>query len=184
MLSMTADQTIALTSVIASGVVALVAVVGSITTGALDRRARRKEARVARQQPRLERAYLELATYAHRRRKEANTIRSTLTPNRPTTPLPTAEIERAYALVVSIASEQVRALILEFGTVLTSIWNADIAMSAIEHPAAEAQAAQAADPAAWSETYAAFGKGIAEAKQNLADIEDRLYEQMRRELGE
>ena len=79
MISMTADQTIAMTSVITSGAVAVLAVLATVVTGFLDRRARRKEARIARMQPRLERTYLELATYVHRRRMEANAIRPFMT---------------------------------------------------------------------------------------------------------
>ena len=75
---MTPDQQIALASVISSGAVAMAAVIGSVVTGHLDRRARRKDAQISREQPRLERTYLELATYVHRRRLEAEAIMSSI----------------------------------------------------------------------------------------------------------
>jgi hypothetical protein len=42
---------------------------------------------------------------------------------------------------------------------------------------------QRADLAAFRARYADLGKGLADAKQKLADTEDRLYEQIRRELS-
>ena len=179
---MTPDQQIALASVIASGMVALAAVTASVLTGYLDRRDRRKEARISRQQPRLERTYLELAGYVHRRRIEANAIRPFMTTAgqqkpRPVTP---EEIERVRSLVVSIASDEVRGILDEFNASLVEISNADATLSGMERESA--QTGREVNTEAWGGTERDYDKRIDDAKAALNDIEDRLHEQIRGEL--
>jgi hypothetical protein len=182
---MTPDQQIALASVITSGTVALAAVGGIVWTGHLDRRDRRKESRISRQQPRLERTYLELATYVHRRRLEADAIRPFMTvagqqAPRPVTP---EEIERVRSLVMSTASDEVRDIIDEFNAALGEISNADATLSGMEHETAKT--GREANTEAWGGTERDYDKRIADAKAVLHDIDERrLHEQVRRELGE
>src|SRR5215468_3837505 len=100
MARVTPEQQIALSSVIVTGSVAVLTVLGAITNSVLDRRARAKEAHTARSQDRLERTYLELLGYTHRQRMRANAIRPLVTYPAQPKPEPVAqqEIARVRAL--------------------------------------------------------------------------------------
>jgi hypothetical protein len=180
---MTPDQQIALASVISSGAVAMAAVIGSVVTGHLDRRARRKDAQISREQPRLERTYLELATYVHRRRLEAEAIRPFMTTvgQHDPTPVTPDEIDRVRSLVMSIASDEVRDIIDEFGAALGTISDADATLSGMERESAKT--GREVDSQAWGGTKRDYDKRLKDAKATLRDIDDRrLREQTRREL--
>jgi hypothetical protein len=174
---------IAFTSVIATAAVGLAAVLVSLIGGFLDRRHAREMARTDRSQTRLERTYLELVGYVHRRRMEANAVRPFMTFPDQLEPVPVTaeEIERVQSLVVTIASKDVRDLIGEFAEVQADIHNADAAMSGIEH--AESQTGQPENPAEWGGSVPEFRERILADQHKLSDIEDRLHEQIRHELS-
>ena len=176
MFGMTPEQTIALSSVIVAGL----AVVGTITNGVFDRRARNKEARTARSQDRLERTYLELLGYAHRQRMQANAIRPFMTyPAQPKPePVTQEEIARVRSLVSAIASVKVRVIVDEFGDVLESIRSADLAITGID----EATSQGRMNPTDWGGTASDFHKRIDADKHRLVATEDRLHKQVRLEL--
>jgi hypothetical protein len=175
---MTPDQQIAFASVIASAAVAVTAVIATTWTAYLDRRARRHEARTSRQQDRLERTYLELATYVHHRRLEAEAIRPMMTfKDQPAAePVTQAEIDRARSLAMTIASDKVRSILDEFSAALGEISNADAALSYLD------RAPDRTDSD--GDTAIEHHHRIDDAKRVLRDIDERrLHEQTRRELG-
>ena len=170
-------------SVISSGAVALVAVVGTVTTGFFDRRARRDEARTERQQARLERAYLELVTFVHRQLLAALAIRrdpSEVEDEPSPQPLTDAETEQMRAMVWSIASDEVRGILKDFDMVVYGIMKADASLGAI------ADAAAAGEPRdwPWGDPTPDFDDQIRLAKTELYETENRLHEQIRRELAQ
>jgi hypothetical protein len=180
---MTPDQQIALAAVIASGSVGLAAVVGSFAGGILDRRHTREMARTDRIQARLECTYLELITYVHRSRMAANNIRQFVTyisKPEPAT-VTTEETQRAQALVAANASPTVRDILDEFGRVLASIHRADTALTGMESESRTT--GLEADPTEWGGSPTHYHKRIDADKQKLAEIEDRLHEQIRTELS-
>jgi hypothetical protein len=180
---MTADQTIALAAVIASGSVGLAAVVGSFAGGILDRRHTRELARTDRNQTRLESTYLELISFAHRTRLAANNIRPFVTYSSHPKPVTVTdeEAQRAQALVVANASPQVHTIIDEFGRVLASIKSADTALTGMETESRTT--GLETDPTVWGGSPSLYHKRIDADKQKLAEIEDRLHEQIRIELS-
>ena len=96
---------------------------------------------------------------------------------RPVTP---EEIERVRSLVVSIASDEVRGILDEFNSSLVEISNADATLSGMERESA--QTGREVNTEAWGGTERDYDKRIDDAKAALNDIEDRLHEQIRREL--
>jgi hypothetical protein len=181
---MTPDQQVALASVVSSGVVAVVAVVATTVTAYLDRAARRKEAQTSRQQDRLERTYIELATYVHRKRLQADAVRPLMTFKDQPTPeaVTQAEIDRARSLAMTIASDEVRGILDEFSTALGEITDADATILGMERESA--QTGRDIDPQAWGGSEDDQRRRIDDAKQVVRDIDDRrLHEQTRHELG-
>jgi hypothetical protein len=179
---MTPDQRIALVSVIASGAVAVVALVATTWTAYLDRAARRKEAQTGRRQDRLERTYLELATYVHHKRLEAEAIRPFGTPPPAPEPASQAEIDRARSLTLTIASAEVRKIIDEFADALDTINKADADLSDMDHESQ--QTGRDVDPQEWGGTSTQHRQRLRDARQVIRDIDERrLHEQTHRELG-
>jgi hypothetical protein len=176
---MTAEQTIALTSVIVAGV----AVMGTILNSFFDRRARAAEARTARSQDRLERTYLELLDYSHRQIKRAEAIRPLMTyEGEPESPsISPEDTARVRSLVSAVASADVRQILSEFADVLLRIDSADLVLTEV---AQEENERGEADPAHYGGRRATdFRIRIHDDKQQLVVIEDRLHEQVRRELS-
>jgi hypothetical protein len=181
---MTPDQQIALASVISAGAVALAAVIATAWTAHLDRVATRKEAQTSRRQDRLERTYIELATYVHHKRMQAEAVRPFMTfKDQPEVePVTQAEVDRARSLAMTIASPEVRAIIDEFSAALGEITDANATLLGMERAAA--QTGRDVDPEVWGSTGPEQDRRIEAAKQVVRDIDDRrLHEQTRRELG-
>jgi hypothetical protein len=161
----------------------LAAVLVSLVGGFLDRRHARNLARTDRIQSRLERTYLELAGFVRRRRMQANAIRPFMTFTGESKPvlMTDEEIERVYALVVSIASEKVRAIMDEFFGVVDRIISADIAITGME--ATQRVTDQPVNAADWGGSDVDYLKRIHADQGELGEIEKRLHEQIRSELS-
>src|SRR5450631_4205469 len=127
---MTADQTIALTSIVAGAVVGAAGLIVGGLGGRWDRGNARQMAAHARTQDRLERTYDELIVYLDRQRNTANHIRPFMVwPGmREDRPITEDELERVRANVIAHASTEVWALLDEFNKVMLRIENADLAM--------------------------------------------------------
>jgi hypothetical protein len=181
---MTPEQQISLAAVIASGSVGFAAVVGSFASGFLDRRHTREMARTDRTQTRLEHTYLELISYVHRARLLANNIRPLVTYSSQPAPVTVTaeEAQRVQTLVAANATPRVRDILDEFGRVLASIHSADLALASMESESRTT--GLEADPEVWGGSPTHYHKRIADDKQKLEQIEDRLQEQIRAELSE
>jgi hypothetical protein len=94
--------------VIVTGSVSVLAVEGTIINGVHDRRARAAEAPTARSQDLLERTYLELLGYAHRRREQAEAIRPLVTEKGQPQPIPITQEKIARGSVARLGHRQRR----------------------------------------------------------------------------
>lgn len=180
---MTPDQTIALASILAGATVGLAGVLVAFFSASHDRDAARSMASDERRQQRLETTYQELITYLARQREQFDAIRPFLTfPGQAPPPVvPLADMYRARAVTIAHASPEVWGLLDEFETVCRSIVSADAALRGIEDT--ERQTGRAVPADVFGMTGADFHKRLFEDKQRLADIERRIHEQIRSELG-
>lgn len=180
---MTADQTIAIISFVTGASAALAGTAVTFFSTSRDREAARAMASEERQQQRLETTYQELITHLARQREQFDAIRPFLTfPGQtPPPPVPLADMYRARAVTIAHASPQVWGLLDEFDDACRSIVSADAALRGIEDT--ERQTGKPVPAEVFGMTAADFHKRLFADKQQLADIERRIHEQIRSELG-
>ena len=180
---MTADQTIAIISFVAGAAAALAGAAVTLYSTSRDRDAARALASEERRQQRLETTYQELITYLARHREQYDAIRPFLTfPGQaPPASVPLADMYRARAVTIAHASPQVWGLLDEFDDACRSIISADAALRGIED--SERQTGRPVPAEVFGMTGPDFHKRLFEDKQRLAEIERRIHEQIRSELG-